>query len=165
MRRKLATIPKIKVSNGTWFIYFLVRDPRTDKMKPIKIYEGFKKCKNKAEKQKHGEELVSIYTEKLKSGWSPYFDKENVIYSDQLEYHNFAERFSKQRKASKNVRFFTNTYLKIKSQGLSDRSIATYKSKLRIFCNWLDCKNYTDYDVSEIKNKIILQFFSFLILY
>ena len=164
MRKKLATIPQIKNSKGTWYIYFSVRDPQTDKMKPIKIYEGFKKCINKAEKQKHGEELVSLYTEKLKSGWSPFFDQENVIYSDQLEYQNFAERFSQKRKASKHTRFYVNEFITIKSIGLKLRSISTYKSKLRIFCNWIDFKGYTDYDVSEIKNKIILQFFSFLIL-
>lgn len=163
MRKKLATIPEVKVSKGTWFLYFSVRNHLTDKMKPIKIYEGFKKCKNNAEKIAHGQALVQHYTEKLKSGWSPLFDKEHVIYSDQLEYQNFNQRFKKLKRACKNTRFFVNEYLEIKSQGLKPRSISTYQSKLRIFCNWIDFKGYTDYDVSEINNKIILEFFKFLI--
>jgi len=163
MRKKLATIPEVKVSNGTWFLYFSVRDHKTDKMKPIKIYKGFTKCKNNNERILYGEALKQEYTEKLKSGWSPLFDKEFVIYSDQLEYKNFNDRFKKLKCATKNTRFLVNEYIEIKSQGLKPRSISTYKSKLRIFCNWIDFKGYTEYDVSEIKNKIILEFFKFLI--
>ncbi len=47
-------------------------------------------------------------------------------------------------------------------QGLKPRTITTYKSKLRIFCNWIDFKNFTNYDVSEINNEVILEFFLFL---
>ncbi|MCX6231169.1 MAG: tyrosine-type recombinase/integrase [Bacteroidetes bacterium] len=164
MRKKLATCPILKVSKGIWFIYFSVRDPNTNKMKPVKKYEGFNNCKNDNERRKHGENLIVEYTEKLKSGWSPFNDKENVIYSDQLEYHNFIERFNTKRKAAKNTRFFLNEYISIKSQGLKARSISTYISKLRIFCNWIDYRGYTDYDISEINNKIILEFFTFLII-
>ncbi len=163
MRKKLATIPEIKVSNGIWFLYFSVRDPKTDKMKPVKIYKGFKDCKNDAERQACGALLKQEYTEKLKTGWSPLFDKEHVIYSDQLEYQNFNDRFKKQRKASKNTRFYLNEYLSQKRLGLKDKTYSTYVSKLRIFCNWLEFKGYEEYDVSEINNKIILDFFSFLI--
>lgn len=164
MRRKLATIPQLKKSKDTWFIYFQVRDPKTDKMKPVKKYEGFIKCTNDAERQKHADNLIAVYTEKLKAGWSPFFDKENIIYSDQLEYQNFSDRFNSLKKASKNTRYFLNEYITVKSQGLEKNSISTYKSKLRIFCNWLDYKGYTNFDISEISNKIILDFFSFLII-
>jgi len=163
MRKKLATIPEIKVSKGTWFLYFSVRDPNTGKMKPIKVYKGFKDCKNDVERKACGALLIQDYTEKLKTGWSPLFDKEHVIYSDQLEYHNFSERFEKKRKATKNSRFYLNEYLSQKRLGLKDKTYSTYVSKLRIFCNWIDFKGFGEYDVSEINNKIILDFFNFLI--
>ncbi len=163
MRKKLATIPQIKISKGIWFVYFSVRDPLTEKMKPIKKYEGFKLCNNDAERQKLGESLIISYTEKLKTGWSPLFDKENIIYSDQLEYHNLNEHFTKLRKASKNTRFFLNEYLSAKKQGLKEKTYSTYVSKLRIFCNYLDNKGFENYDVCEINNKIIIEFFTFLI--
>jgi hypothetical protein len=148
MKKKLATIPKIKVSNGSWFIYFSVIDPKTEKMKPIKKYGGFKECANDQERQKLGEKLVKYYTEKLKSGWTPLSDIENIIYSDQLEYQHFSDRFKSQRKASKNTRYFLNEFFTLKATGLEKSSVSTYRSKLRIFCNWLEHKGYDNYDVT-----------------
>ncbi|MEI6697270.1 MAG: tyrosine-type recombinase/integrase [Bacteroidota bacterium] len=163
MRKKLATIPVVKVCRGKWFLYFSVREPKTGKMKPFKIYKGFSEKINNFERERYGDELKQLYIEKLKAGWSPLNDEENVIYSDQLEYQNFTQRFNKLRIASKNTRFYLNEYIAVKSLGLKPRSISTYKSKLRIFCNWLEFKGFGDYNVSEINNKIILEFFKFLI--
>ncbi len=163
MRKKLATIPVVKVCRGTWFLYFSVRDHKTGKMKPYKIYRGFTEKIDNNERERYGEELKQLYLEKLKAGWSPLDDEDNVIYSDQLQYQNFTERFKKLRSASKNTRFYLNEYIDVKSLGLKPRSISTYKSKLRIFCNWLDFKGFEDFNVSEINNKIILEFFKFLI--
>jgi len=163
MRTKLATLPQVKVSKGVWYLYFSVRNPQTNKMKPQKIYGGFKNCKNEHERIEHGKELVIEYTRKLKAGWSPFFDSENCIYSDQLQYHNYIERFNTQRKASKNTRFFLNQYLDIRKPGLKQKTYSTYVSKLRIFCDWLDFKLLGEFDITEIKNRHILDFFKFLI--
>lgn len=164
MKKKLASIPKIKVSKGTWFLYFSVCDPKTQKMKPFKIYHGFKNCLNDTERKVWGEKLIVDYTSKLKAGWSPLFDNENFIYSDQLEYKNLTERFNKVRKATKNTRFFLNEFLDKRKTALKPKTYSTYVSKLRIFCNWLDFNNYADYDITEIKNSIILNFFKFLVI-
>ena len=163
MKRKLASLPQIKVSKGTWFLYFSVLNPKTNKLKPIKIYQGFINCKNDKERTEWGHRLVDEYTQKLKSGWSPLFDSDKYIYSDQLEYQNLSERFKKQRKATKDIRFYLNEFLNLKKQGLKPKTYSTYVSKLRIFCNWIDFKGFSEYDITEIKNKIIIDFFSFLI--
>jgi len=42
-------------------------------------------------------------------------------------------------------------------------TIPTYRSKLRVFNNWLDANGYSQYDVTAITNKVILDFFNFLI--
>jgi integrase len=163
MKKKLASLPQIKVSKGTWFVYFSVINPKTNKLKPIKIYQGFINCKNDDERLLWGKKLIGEYTEKLKTGWSPLFDCDKYIYSDQLEYQNFTERFKKFRKATKNIRFYLNEFLNIKKQGLKPKTYSTYVSKLRIFCNWIDFKGFAEYDITEIRHKIILEFFSFLI--
>ena len=163
MRKKLATIPELKKSSGTWFIYFSVRDPLTGKMKPYKIYKGFNKCKTEKQCQEWGALLKEQYAQKLRNGWSPLFDQEGIIYSDQLEYQNFNKNFQKSKLASKDTRFFLNEYLNQRNNGLSLKTCQTYVSKLRIFCNWLEFSGYVDYDVTLISNKIILEFFNFLI--
>ncbi|MCX6231105.1 MAG: hypothetical protein NTZ33_06135 [Bacteroidetes bacterium] len=78
MRKKLATIHVVKVSKGTWFLYFTVRDHNTGKMKPFKIYRGFTEKIEKKERERYGEELKQIYIEKLKAGWSPLNDEESI---------------------------------------------------------------------------------------
>ena len=163
MKEKIAILPKLKVSKGVWFVYFSIRDAKTDKMKPIKIYTGFNNFKTKKDKEKYGKELIELYTDKLKAGWSPLFDEKNFVYSDQLEYRNLAKHFNLTKKANKNIRFYLNEYLNRKKVGLANKTYQTYVSKLRIFCNWLDFKGLALYDISEVKNKIIIDFFDFLI--
>ena len=79
MRKKLATIPVVKVCRGTWFLYFSVRDHKTGKMNPYKIYRGFTEKIDNNERERYGEELKLLYLEKLKAGWSPLYDEENLI--------------------------------------------------------------------------------------
>ena len=163
MKKKLATIPKLKNTGGTWFIDFSVLDAQTGKMKVFKIYRGFKNLKTEAQKKKWGLELIEEYTLKLKSGWSPLFDEDTAIYSDQLEYANLSKHFNKAKKATKTTRFFLNKYFETIEKGLEIKTVQTYKSKLRTFCNWIDFKGFGEYDISLINNKIILNFFHFLI--
>ena len=43
------------------------------------------------------------------------------------------------------------------------KTIETYRSKVRIFCDWLDYYGYADNDITTITNDIVLDFFDFLI--
>ncbi len=164
-KKSLATLPRLVEGKGRkdWYIYFQVRDPLTDKMKPIKVYRGFTERKSIIEKRDWGQQLVDEYTERLRSGWSPLNDRDDVIYSDNIEYENLTSRFTNIKKAVKNSRYFLSFFLEEKKRTLRENTYRTYTSKLRIFCNWIEKKGYGEYDVSAISNDIILKFFDFLV--
>lgn len=163
MKEKIATVPRLVESKkGQWYVYFQVRDPLTGKMKPFKYYRGFKDCATVNDKRQWGKQLIDEFTAKLRKGWSPFDDEDGVIYSDNLEYEQAAQRFDRKRKGAKNNRYFLSDFLAEKERLLRPNTFKTYRSKLRIFCDWLDNKGYGDYDVSAIDNKIIRKFMEFL---
>ena len=164
MKKKLATVPRLVMpKKGTWYIYFQVRDPFTDKMKPMRIYRGFKERKLIHERKRWGERLVKEYTDKLRAGWTPFDENSNDIYSDNLQYENYSVRFNNLRSSSRNMRYYLNSFLEQRKAGLKPNTYKTYVSKTRIFCNWIENNGYGDYDVSAISNDIIKEFFKFII--
>lgn len=165
MKRKIATIPRVvEGSNGDWYVYFMVRNPLTDKMAPQKIYKGFKECTSLAQKRAWGRSLVHELTQKLQAGWSPLDDKERFIYTDETEYKNLATKFKTARSSVKNTRYFISGYLQGRKKDLKPKTYSTYQSKLRIYAEWLDREKYGEHDVSAITNSILLKFFDFLVL-
>jgi len=164
MKKKIATVPRlVEGKNGDWYVYFSVYNPETGKMVPQKVYKGFKECKTSTQKRNWGQSLVQELTEKLKSGWTPLDDRESAIYSDQTEYFTLATKFKTARASVKNTRFYISEYLLSRKHGLMPKSYSTYQSKLRIYVEWLDKNNYGEYSVTAVNNKIILEFFDFLI--
>lgn len=159
----IATKPRvIEVKNGNWYLYFSVRNPLTGKLHPVKIEKGFKKCVSIEEKREHGRFLIREYTTKLKKGWTPW-NKNEIIYEDQIQYKNISESFGYKRKARGTVRVFASMFLEFKKQSLKPKTYSSYQSKMRIFTLWLEKNNYGEYDLSAITNKIIVDFFLYLI--
>ena len=159
----IATKPRvIEVKNGNWYLYFSVRNPLTGKLHPVKIEKGFKKCVSIEEKREHGRFLIREYTTKLKKGWTPW-NKDEIIYEDQIQYKNISESFGYKRKARGTVRVFASMFLEFKKQSLKPKTYSSYQSKMRIFTLWLEKNNYGEYDLSAITNKIIVDFFLYLI--
>jgi integrase len=164
MKKKIATVPRlVEATNGDWYIYYSVLNPLTGKMKPVKTYRGFKECATTTQKRAWGNALVVEITEKLRAGWSPLDDKEKIIYSDQTEYQNLSKKFTSIRNSVKNTRFYISEYLSFRKPQLKPKTYSTYQSKLRIFVNWMDDRKYADYDISAVDNRLILEFFDFLI--
>ena len=159
----VATKPRvIEAKNGNWYLYFSVRHPFTGKLCPVKIEKGFKKCVSIEEKRAHGRTLIKEYTTKLKRGWSPW-NKDEIIYEDQIQYKNISQSFGYKRKAKGTIRVFTSIFLEFKKPSLKAKTYSSYQSKMRIFTIWLEKQNYGEYDLSAITNKIILEFFDYLI--
>jgi integrase len=161
MKKIIATIPAVvEPRSGDWYLYFAVRDPQTDKMVPIKIYRGFKKCKTVAEKRAWGRQLAADYDQKLRAGWSPLYDTDKVIYSDQVEYKLLSAKYSRVKSTVRNTRYYMSEYLAWKLQSMKPKTQSTYTSKVRLFCNWIEANSYRDYDVSAIDNQIVTDFFA-----
>jgi integrase len=159
MREKIATVPRlVEAKKGDWYVYFQAKNPLTGKMKPFKYYKGFKKCKNNPERREHGAKLVKELSAKLRAGWTPFDDQEMVIYNDNLEYEQMVSRFDTMKRSVRNNRYFLNDFLLGIEETLRPNTLKTYRSKLRIYCNWLDQKGYADMDVSAISTKIIKEF-------
>ncbi|MDR2130564.1 MAG: site-specific integrase [Odoribacteraceae bacterium] len=131
-------------------------------MRPYKIEKGFGACNDDHERSLFGQKLVSEYTKKLKKGWVPWHDPES-IYEDEINYHDENKRYSKLRKSSNTIRRLMSDHLAMRKMSLKQKSFRSYQSKLRIFNAFLEKKNYHEYHVTAIDNKIIVDFFSYLI--
>lgn len=168
-RKKIVILPEINNCGGDldkkWFIFYSYRDPRNDKMKRFKEYEGLHKIKNFKERTEAAEKLRDSYSDKLKTGWNPFLDDTKIIYEDQIQYNNVARIFGKMRLSNKTVRFYSSQYIKNRLTGneIEPETIATYRSRLRILNLWLEKRGIVDEDISSIDNTVILEFFSFLI--
>lgn len=164
MKEVIATKPKLVESNGKngWYVYFSVRNPLTGKMCPVKIEKGFKKCLSLEEKREWGKKLIKEYTKKLKSGWAPW-NQDDKIYEDEILYKNEADRFGVRKKGKTTARVCASKFIQYKSKALKTKTLSSYKSKMRIFCLWLEHNNYGEYDITVIDNKIILKFFDYII--
>jgi integrase len=162
MNEKIASLPRVVESNKGWYLYFLIRNPATGKMVARKVEKGFKSCLTIDEKRECGKKLAEEYTKKLRKGWTPWCNQES-IYEDQIQYKNVSLSFGYKRKSRGTVDKYASDFLLFQKPSLKPKTYATYQSKLRIFCQWIDFNGFSDYDITAIDNKIILKFFAFLI--
>ena len=76
-RKKIVILPKLNDAGGDlskkWFIYYSVRDPRTDKMKRFREHSGLSQADETERRRCAGQQIREL-TEKLKRGWSPFLD-------------------------------------------------------------------------------------------
>jgi len=164
MRKKIATVPVLKTpKKGKWYVYLQVRNPFTGRMEVKKFTKGFSKCKNTKERLKWGNDLCDELITKLKEGWTPYEDYDQAIYEDQVDYQLITNRFRRAKSTVKNTRYYISEFLLDKRPKVVAKTYSCYRSKLRIFNEYLDFKKYNEFNITEISNKIVKEFFMFLI--
>ncbi len=167
MKKALIRLPRLNDAGGDltkkWFIFYSVRNPSSEKMERFKTYKELHKHKTKKARYACAERIKEEITEKLKSGWTPFDREDQVIYEDDFQYKGLAAIYGKRRKSNLTIRYYANQYVQRLDAGLSPASIRTYRSKLRIFCNWIDANSDEDNDVSAITHAKILQFFDWII--
>lgn len=160
-REVIATTPKL-CEGKEWYIFFSVRNPKNNRMERQKIRRGFKEAITYEQKREHGQKLIDEYTKLLKNGWTPWTDP-NLIYEDQVQYKNESDRFGNIKKSNNCVRKLSSDFLCFKRNEIKDKTYVGYQSKIRIFTQWIEKKEYGDYDITMINNTIILHFFDYLI--
>ena len=167
-RRKLIILPILHDCNGDlakqWFVYYSVRNPRTDKMQRFKLYGGINRQHTLESRTKAGLLLCNEISEKLKRGWSPFLDDSEVIYDDQLEYDKISRIYGKKRAANKTIRYYASQYVETLIGNIDkEGTLPTYQSKIRIFCMWIDKHSNAENDVTAIDNNMVVLFFRWLI--
>lgn len=168
IRKKMIILPQLYNADGniskTWFVYYSVRDPRSGKMIRFKIFKEIGKTNDSDIRSLVAQKIIEEYARKLRAGWSPFSDDENVIYDDNLEYDNITRIYGKKRIQNKTIRYWSNKYLDWKKGEIdNDGTLPTYQSKLRIFTNWIDAYYEPGNDISFISNQVIVKFFTWLI--
>jgi integrase len=163
--QKIAILPKLYDYHGDlnqkWYVFYSIRDPRSDKMITYKHYKGLAKCKTKKARYDEAHKIMAHYTELIKTGWNPaVYDNQN-IYSDSLQYKHAAKIFQQKRASNRTFNFFANKFLQSAS-GLAPATISTYTSKIRVFDQWLRAKGYADLDITAITNDVLIGFFTYL---
>jgi hypothetical protein len=74
------TTPKLCKSSKGWFVYFRFNG------KQKRYKHGLNRIKNLKERNLEAKEIIKYYSNKLKSGWSPFIDAEII-----QEKHSFID--------------------------------------------------------------------------
>lgn len=147
-----------------WFVYYSVRNPRTGKMERFKVYAPLGKYDEADTRTQAAQKIIDDYTDRLRHGWTPFRDDSVVIYEDNLEYNNITRIYGKKRMQNRTVRYYASQYLDEISGRLDpEGTMGTYRSKLRIFSNWIDAHTEPGNDVSAVTNETMVSFFRWLI--
>jgi len=169
-RQKLFRPPYLYDAGGdlskSWWVELGYRDPRDGQMKRKRYQDGFAELKTKKARVAFADELINSLSAKLNRGWIPPDDeRENqIVYSDELEYHQAAQVYGRRRKTNKNIRFYASEYIILIKNSKAKKTFESYRGKIRAFIAWLEKNKLIDNDLSTFDNAIILKFFDHLII-
>lgn len=168
-RQRLFRAPRLYDQGGDlskkWWVEIGYRDPRDGKMVRKRYQEGFAQLRTKKERYAFAEELKSNLLAKLQKGWIPTDDTSvQVVYVDDLEYHQAAVVYGRKRKANKNIRFYASEYLTLQKNSKAKKTYESYRGKLREFAAWLQTEKLIDNDLITFNHDLILRFFDHLII-
>ncbi len=142
--------------NKDWFVEFSVRNHDTGKMERKRIYEGFKNLPTYEQKMAHADAIIKDYTQRIKSG--QISSQKLVEYEDELMF-DFNTVKSRKRLGKENTfRVLASEFLQDKKTEVNNKSLQSYKSKLRAFQSFLERHNLQDKHVTDIDNGIIVDF-------
>lgn len=167
MARKKNTIilPKLKDHGGDmsqkWYVEYSCRNPYTARMVRQRIYEGFNELLTPNERYSHAEKLIKGIIKKFESGDFP-FEKEKVSYQDELIYAQAAARYGIERKGIVSVRTYLSEFLGMKKVSVNEKTYQTYRSKCRIFCEWLEKNGFIDKPILQITQDTICRYLTHL---
>ena len=155
-------LPKLSSTGTQWFVYYTCRNPKTAEMIRFRHYDGFSGL-TAEQKQEHGKKVIELYNAKLRNGWSPFAEVEDIVYTDHLEYRTASEFYGKKRAGNNTLQLKMSEYLAEVESQLAKKTYQTYQSKFRIFNLWLQSRKVSANDISSFTNSDIVEFFRFLI--
>jgi integrase len=163
-RQKIAIKAKLHDYNGDltkqWFVFYSYKT-ESGRMKRIRDYEGLGKCRTKKARYELAETKIKEINAKLSNGWNP-LDNEKVIYNDNVQYCHITRKNGNAVTSKKTFNFFINQYLNEIANDIRPSTYTTYKSKYRIFTQFLEAKHIDKMHVSEFTNVDAKNFIKYL---
>ncbi|MEG1587347.1 MAG: site-specific integrase [Bacteroidales bacterium] len=158
-RKSIVILPSLRDCKGDmtkqWFVEYSIRNPKTDKMERKRHY--INKDLTATKRVQEGESIIKDLTDKLHTGWTP-FERDDVIFEDNLEYSNVARVYGKKKKGNNTIRKLCNEYLEVKKLEVNTKSYVCYQSKFRVICQYFDKIGSGDIDVCAISRDMIISF-------
>ncbi|MHC1707448.1 MAG: tyrosine-type recombinase/integrase [Bacteroidales bacterium] len=166
-RQVICILPKLYKYSGNldrkWFIYYSYRNPATNRMVRFKIYDDINLRKTREGRINYAAVVIETIETKLKNGWSPFEDDEQVIYEDNLKYTHLARKFGRQRTSNKTMNYYLSMFLGEITPNITPSTYTTYKSKFRKLNQWLESKNLDANDATAFTDENARQFIQYLI--
>jgi len=166
-RRKLKyVLPKLNDNGGKlagpWYIEYSYRNENTGILERFRFYKGFQSLKTAKERYDLAQKIIEDISTKILSGWNP-FEPEVLSYENKISYHIHAKAYGNRTETDKNLLYYINLYLEEKEPFLSYKTKQDYRSKFRLFHQWLFSKGKADIYAFEISNDLIRDYIVYLI--
>ena len=171
-KKCLLSLPRLHDQGGKlhaqWYIAYAFRDPRTDEWKRFREYSGFSSLKTKQARYEYAERRIAELKQKMLDGWTPFDTPDGALaapertYMDELINQRYAERWGREKTSQPNIRMFLSEFLESKKAVIIQHSYQTYRSKLRIFAEWMESKNMGSMHVALITQSHICEFLQYM---
>ncbi len=159
-RRKDIIWPHLNDGGGdltkTWHVEYSLRNPVTGEMKRFKVYEGFKQLSTAKERYELAKKIIHNFTEGIKSGTIGFTD--SVEYDDLLSIGGCGYFTGKKKTFAGSIKLFVSEFLEYKKTEIGEKALQTYRSKFRIFMEFLEIKKIADSQVVSVDNVLIIEF-------
>ncbi len=166
-KKKMIIMPQLNNCGGDlnkkWFVFYSFLDTNTGKLKRFRCYKTLHQKKTVEERSAQANKLILDLTRRLKAKWNPFTGGKQVVYTDNLQYHSVEQIRGNQSTSLKNFNYFASIFVSRVITGYQEKTIKTYISRFRIFNTYLEECGIASNHISEISNKVVIDFFVFLI--
>ena len=171
-RKKILVFPHLCNRRGDlskkWYVELSMRNPQTNEMlrQRVELYEGtnINDLPTANERIAVAEKIIVELKQKIANGWTIFNDMEECVYDDQMQYSHVAAVYNEKINSTENYTYWVSRYIEneFPKRQLKPGTIATNKSRYRVFGNWLKSKQYNQANIQRLNNDVIVDFFLFL---
>lgn len=159
-RRKEIVMPHLNDCAGDltkkWYVEYSIRNPKSDKMERVRTYDKINQYSTYKERFDFAQKIIKEQSKSILNGSISF--QELIEYNDMLLYDG-QSRFTRKRMAKPgSIRIFLSDFLRIKEFEVSKKTIETYRSKLRLFCEYAEKIKIANKPATYYTNDIITDF-------